>query len=608
MKRAWFFGSVLSIFMVFLVACGNNQEVTIEDAAALREQSRSALLDQMVERPGPPEFRVGTVGGEYVSAINNDPASFNIITAFGDPDSRVVVGGLSGPLADYDPYRREFVPNLASFEVEVDEEADTTRVIYTLRDDLFWTTPDSDPDTWVQLTADDVVFWYNEISGDIELQQSAYAQQFIELADGTPARVTVEKLDDLVVAFNFPRVVANPILSSNMTVWPRHIFEPAKREGGVEGVLNVLSVDTDVTTIPSVGPYHIVEYTPGIRVVLQRNPNYWKTDAAGTSLPYIERFIMRIVPDFNTEFLLFNEGDKDAHRVRPEDLDALLNVENPDFTVYNGGQSLGSLFFSFNQNPANLDPVKYQWFIQREFRQAMSSLTNRTRISQQVYRGLASPALHFAARANPLFNPDIQLQYTYNPERAIELLASIGIEQGEDGLMYDADGNHIEFEFTVGAANNIGIDMVQIFADEAAEVGITVNVRPIDFQSLTQRLDVTFDWEAVILAFGANYWPSGGSNVWQSHGNYHLWHPFQESPVTEWEARIDELYNQVRFTPDDGERQLIYDEFQSILLEELPLFYLVHPFSFRAIRDRWDNVYFDTLGGADTEFFFLNEQ
>jgi peptide/nickel transport system substrate-binding protein len=130
-------------------------------------------------------------------------------------------------------------------------------------------------------------------------------------------------------------------------------------------------------------------------VVLQRNPNYWKKDADGTTLPYVERLIYRIVPDENTEYLLFREGTKDSHAVRAEQLEELLGVEDPDYTVYNGGESLGSAFYVFNQNPENLDPIKYGWFTQREFRQAMSSLFNRPRIVEQVYRGLAAPAHHF---------------------------------------------------------------------------------------------------------------------------------------------------------------------------------------------------------------------
>lgn len=595
---------LLAAAVVSLASCGGGEEITREEAEERRDTSRSELLERTVSRPGPPDFRIGAVGGTYVSAVTSDPKTFNDLTAR-DADTRTILDNFSDFLADYDPYEREFQPNLASFEINVDEAADSLRVIFTLRDDIYWTTPDSDRSTWVQLTADDIVFWYDEIEGDPDLQLPGYPGQFVEMPDGSRSRVTIEKLDNLTVAFDFPRIVANPILNANMKPWPRHIYEPAKERGGSEALLNVHSVDTDVTTIPSVGPYHIVEYTPGVRVVLQRNPDYWKTDEEGNTLPYIERVIYRIVPDDNTEYLLFREGTKDGHSVRPEQLDELLSVETPDFTIYNGGETLGSAFFVFNQNPSNLDPVKLGWFTQREFRQAMSSVLNRPRIARQVYRGLAAPAYHFFARPNPFFDADIRLEYTYDPERAVTLLASIGIERGPDGLMYDTEGNHIEFAINLGAENPTGIDIANIFADELGEIGITANVRPIDFQNLVDRLTTTYDWEVATVALGANYWPESGSNVWQSSGNFHLWYPLQSTPATEWEARLDYLYNEGRFTIDEEERRTIYNEFQEIILTELPLFYIVHPLSFFAIRDRWQNVFYDTLGQPDSAYFFL---
>lgn len=596
-----------AIVALSISGCGGDQGVTLEEAQEQRSAARNELLEKTVRKPGPGDWEEGEIGGTWVTSINNDPKTFNTLTAR-DGDTRDIVDVLFDYLADYDPYKREFVPNLASFEIEVDREAGILRVIFTLRDDLYWTTPGAPEDEWIKVTSDDVVYWYDEIQGDPEFQLPGYPGQFVDMPNGEQARVTIEKIDERSFAFVFPRIVANPVLSSNMTFGPRHLYEPAKREGGVEAVLNLLSVDTDVTTIPSVGAYHIVEYTPGVRVVLQRNPRYWKEDEWGTGIPYVERAIYRIVPDQNTEFLLFKDGTKDAYSARPEDLEELLNAENPDYTVYNGGESLGSSFFTFNQNPENIDPHKYNWFIQKEFRQAMSSLLNRERIAEQVYRGLAAPAHHFFARANPMFDEDIRLEYTYDPGGAVELLESIGITEGEDGLMYDEEGNHIEFTINIGAESTIGIDMANIFADELEQVGITANVRPIDFQRLVEMITSTYDWEAVSVALGANYWPSGGSNVWQSSGNFHIWHPLQKEPATEWEARVDELYNEGRFTLDEGERKEIYDEYQQIILEQLPLIYTVHPFSFLGVRNKWANVYYDTLNGLETERVFLKEE
>ena len=580
-----------------------DEELSEGEAMSQREQARADILAKTVSRPGGQEWELGAVGGTWLSSVTNDPKTFNTMTAR-DADTRAVVDVLFDYLADYDPYRREFVPNLASFEVEVDAEADSLTVIYTLRDDLYWTTL-ADPAARVPVTADDVIFWYDEIEGDQDLQQPGYAGQFIELADGSEARVEATRIDARTVAFHFPRIVANPILSTNMDFGPRYLYEPAKREGGVEAVLNLFSIDTDPATIPSVGPYHIAEYEPGVRVVVVRNPNYWKKDAAGVTLPYVERVIYQIVPDRNTELLLFKEGNKDAYSLRPEDLDELLNVEDPDFTVYQGGASLGAAFVAFNQNPDTMDELVHSWFSQTRFRQAMSSLLNRDRIASQVYRGLAEPALHFFARANPYFDESIRQEFSYDPERARALLAEIGIRPNAEGLMEDAAGNHIEFNIHVGAENNVGIDVMNIFADELKAAGITGNLRPIDFQKLVEMLTSTYDWHVATASLGANYWPEGGSNVWQSKGNFHLWHPLQEEPATEWEARVDHLYNEGRFTIDRERAKAIYDEYQRLLLDQAPLTYLVHPLAFLAVRDKWGNVFYDTLGGLDSDYLYL---
>lgn len=596
------------VIVLTLASCGGGtEEVTLEEAAAQREESRNALLDRTVSKPGPPEYVAGRLGGEWVTSSTNDPKTFNEVNVT-DTETGSIVGVLQDILVDYDPYVREWKPNLADWEIVVDEENDELRVIFTLRDDLYWTLPGQSIDEGVKVTSDDAVYWYNEISGDAALQMTTNAQQYVTMPDGSEARIRAERIDDRRFVMIYPRIVANPLLSSNMSFGPRYIYQPVKESQGAEGVLNLFSVDTDVTEIPSVGPYHIVEYSPGVRLVMQRNPHYWKKDENGTAIPYVERVIYRIVPDQNTEFLLFKDGTRDAYGARPEDLEELVSAENPDYTVYNGGENLGSAFISFNQNPENIDPVKYGWFIQPQFRQAMSSMLNRERIARQVYRGLASPALGFFARANPMYDPEIALEYTYSPERAIALLAEIGIEQDEEGVMRDAGGNAIEFSINMGAEGTIGIDVATLFADELETIGITLNVRPIDWQALIGRLTSTYDWEAIVLALsGANYWPTGGSNIWPSSGNLHLWHPLQVEPATEWEARIDYLYNEGKFTVDEEQRREIYDEYQRILLEQLPLIYTVHSLSFLAVRDKWNNVFYDTLRGFDAERVFLEQ-
>ncbi len=596
-------GYFLILAALNFFGCSAQEEVSLEDVAQFQNNPE---LEGTVYKPGGGEWEIGRYGGTWTASINNDPKSFNTLNAR-DGDTGKITSLLYDTIIDYNPYTREFEPNLASFVVEADEEKDKLSVVYTLRDDLYWTLPGQSQEQGVKVTSDDVIFWYDEVEGDVSLQQPGYSGRFIAMPDGSEKAITIEKIDEKTFRMVFPRIIANPLLYGWTEFGPKHIFEPVKRSLGATAMLDLQSIDTDPQLLPSIGAFHIISYEPGVRVVAQKNPNYWKKDKEGNRLPYIDRIIYRIIPDTQTELLVFLQGEKDAFSLRPEDLAQLKDIENKDFTIYFGNRSLGSALVAFNQHPTNMDPVVYSWMKRIKFRQALSCLLNRERIAQQAFRGLAVPAHHFFAVANPMFDPDITLPYTYNPERALALLAEEGFLRGEDGTMLDPEGRPVVFDIIVGSEYNVGVDMMNIFSDELKQIGINGRVRPIDFQKLVEQLTKTFDWHLVTVALGSNYWPEGGPNVWLSSGNFHLWHPLQEEPATEWETRLDELFNQGRYTLDQTKRKLIYDEYQKLILEQVPLTYTVHPLSLIAVRNIWGNVVHDNLGGLNLLYLFQKE-
>jgi peptide/nickel transport system substrate-binding protein len=194
------------------------------------------------------------------------------------------------------------------------------------------------------------------------------------MEDGSDARITIHKINEKRFRFHFPRIVADPLLSTNRDFGPRHVYEPAKRDGGVQGVLDLFSVASDPKLIPSMGEWFLVEYVPSQRLVFKRNPHYWKKDSAGLSIPYLEENIVQILPDQNTQYLVFKQGNLETYSARPEDLNELVNRENAGYTVFNAEGNIGAGMWSFNQHPQNADAPYYDWFTQKEFRQAMSCL------------------------------------------------------------------------------------------------------------------------------------------------------------------------------------------------------------------------------------------
>ncbi len=596
------------IFLVFLFSgCSLDKEYTRAEIDELIRAESGKIIENSVYKPWKGEsFEPETPGGVWYDVLSGDPKSFNLLIAEQDSATAGVVDGLYDYLVDYDYVAKEWVPRCAFFEIREDKENKRTSVYYRLRDNLYWSFYNS-PEK-IPVTSDDVVFWYNEIEGDPAFNSSAYNSQFVVLDDGTTARITIEKIDEKTFAFHFPRYDSNPLLSTNRSFGPSFIFKKAKEENGVQGVLDMFNVSWDVQEIPSMGKWFIKEYSPGLRVVFEKNPDYWEKDSAGNSLPYPDNLICSIIPDSNTQYLLFKQGQIETTGFTPDKLDdgiegATDKTGRSRYTVYSSEGNLMVPFWSFNQNPVNKDKPYYSWFTKTEFRQAMSCLLDRDRIIKQIYRGLASPKYDFFASANPFYNPDITLKYRYNPGQALELLFSLGFFQKE-GIMYDRNGNKVEFDLSIPADTSVYSEMASILSDSCKSVGITVNIRQVDFQKLVQQLTSTYDWQTVFIGLGANYWPTQGSNVWPSDGNLHLWYPLQKSPSTEWEARIDWLYNEGASSIDVEYSRKIWDEYQSILLEQCPVIYLVSSKSFVGVSSKWSqkNIYFDNVGGLNTDY------
>ncbi|MCL2806505.1 MAG: ABC transporter substrate-binding protein [Treponema sp.] len=626
---------LLSIILILNISCIRHEELSLEELENYNPDGLAELLAKTVTKPWlGQEFLPGKLGGTWYSVMNEDPKSFNILVGEQDSSTKSVVSSMLDYFLDYDVIRREWVPNIASYEIIADERANTMRVIYTLRDDLYWSyyNPDEDAKAGnaftrffrrmfarsnkninienknVKVTSDDVIFWYDEIEGDPACQSSGYYGQFLTMPDGTDARIPIEKIDELSFAFLFPRIIADPLLMTNMIFGPRHLYEPAKISGGAEGVRSIFNISVDPKTIPSMGQWFLVQYNPGQRLVFRRNPNYWNKDENGISIPYIEENIVRIIPEENTQLLLFKNGNIDSYRLRPEDINTLLNTKNKKYTVFNSEGGLGAPFWTFNQNPVNNNKPQYEWFVQKEFRQAMSCLLNRDRINAQVFRGLAEPKVNIFPEPNPFYNPSITLQYLYDTQKALALLSSINIKRDAAGIMRDSKNRPVEFDITIRSDSSIYQDTASIIMDELSKLGIKVNIRIVDFQKQVEMLFSSFEWDSTLIALsGSNIFPSQGSNVWPSSANLHLWNPNQTTPATQWEARIDYLYNEGKFTIDHNKAQVIWDEFQSILMEQLPMIHLMRSRGFWAINNRWDftNLYFDNMKGAEINYIYL---
>lgn len=610
MKKILQTAAMAAFCILNFASCGKKiPEMTLEEIAEYSKNYESLFSKKTKYKPYESQkFVDGKTGGTWNDSITSDPKTFNQYIAHMDGASHTIISQTLDALLDYDAYKKKWTGRTVDYEIETNEKKGTLTVHYTLKENLYW--------TWygkkekVPVTSDDIVFWYNEIEPNPDLKNSGYNGQFLTMPDGSEAHIDCVKIDERRFDFVFPRIVADPLLSTNTEFFPSFMYKKALKEKGAEGVKSLFNISSDPKELPSMGEWYIVEYTPGQRIVCKRNPYYHEKDSSGNASIYPDTKIIRIVGNQSTDYLLFKQGKLECYTPQPEEVNDVIENQKDQYTVYRADGSLGATMWTFNQNPKNKDEKFYKWFCKKEFRQAMSCLLNRDRIIFQTYRGLAEVKDSFFPEPNEFYNPQIKLEYMYNKEKAKRLLEKIGIKQDKKGVMRDSSGDEISFDLSISSASGVLNDIAQIVADECASVGITVNIRQIDFQKMVEQLTATFDWQSIFVGLGTNYFPSQGSNVWPSSGNMHLWNPSQASPATEWEARVDYLYNEASYTINRETAKKYWNEYQRIILEQCPIIYLVRSKSFCAFSNRWnsENFYYDNKNGAMTSKVFLSAQ
>jgi peptide/nickel transport system substrate-binding protein len=348
---------------------------------------------------------------------------------------------------------------------------------------------------------------------------------------------------------------------------------------GIDRLFDTLSiVPANAARLPaSAGPFFISEYRPGDYVRLARNPNYWKRDAAGRQMPYLDSIRMDIQPNREIELARFLR--KEIHlinKMQPEGFDRVAK-EMPA-AARNLGASFDSEFLWFNQSDSAAVPEwKRKWFASVVFRHAISASIRRDDLARIVYRGHAHPAAGPFSPSNRFwFNASLK-PLPFDPQAALRSLSAEGFVL-RDGVLRDRDGHAVEFSLITNSGNRAREAMAAVIQDDLRKIGVQVNIVTLDFSSLIERIAKTSQYEACLLGFtNVEIDPIEQMNIWPSYGPQHQWRPLQKTPATPWEARIDKLELLQASEPSRELRKKAFDEVQRIVVEEEPFIYLVNP-------------------------------
>lgn len=538
------------------------------------------------------QAEIGKFGGSLVaSTIGEGPKTFNPFNTKDNISAMMSEIMYDGLLTTH-PVTGQPIPKLAkSFSVNGND------YIIHLRHGIIWS--DGKP-----ITADDVVFtWQNIIFdgfGNTSTRDSI-------IIDGKLP--TVKKIDDYTVEFKTPQPFAPFIRMLSTPIAPKHIFEPAVKKGK-EYFETFLSTNIDPKTLVISGAFKLKEYVPAQRVVFERNPNYYMINKNNQKLPYLDKLVYLIVGDINNEVLKFEGGELDTIGLQGANVARFKELEkHSNFKVYNLGPDTGTMFVSFNLNNRKdkngkyfVDLKKQRWFQDKNFRQAVDYAIDRKNMVLNIANGLAAP-LYTAESLNSIYLNKNLKPYDRNIEKSKDLLKKSGYWWDKKGHLMDKFGNHVEFNLFTNAGNTEREAIGVMVKQDLEDLGMKVNFKPIEFNSLVNKLVNTSDWDIVIMGLtGSPLEPNGGKNVWMSNGTLHMFNQrpagYTKDDRYSWEKELDYLYTQGALATTFEARKKFYDEYQKIVYEEKPFVYIYSPLRITAIRTKFKNVFPTSLGGV----------
>ncbi len=593
----------LLLFMALVISGCLKKDIPQKDTAQCNTES----FTQQIYEPYPiqtktingtdylmPRSPAGKYGGTLVtSTIGEGPKTFNSWNSM-DATSSQAADIMFDALVSTDPYTGEVYPKMAK---SIKVLPDNKTYIIELRHGLKWS--DGKP-----ITADDVYFTWNTIIfggfGNTSTRDAMY------IGDELPK---IEKLDKYTVKFTTPKPFSPFLRQLGVPIAPKHILEPVTKQGK-RAFASFWSSNTKPSDFVTSGAFKLKEYVPAQRLVYERNPNYYMIDEKGQKLPYLDKYIILIVGDLNNELLKFKSKELDTVGLRGTNVSMFKEKEKfSDYKIYNLGPDTGTMYLAFNLNNRKNDkgkfyvnPIKQKWFNDINFRHAVDYALDRENMVFNIASGVAAPLFTPEPLSSIYLNEQVAKGHPQDINKAKELLKKSGFTW-KKGKLYDKDGNKVEFDLYTNAGNTERESIGVMVKQDLEELGMTVNFKPIEFNTLVSKLVNTNDFDAVIMGFtGSPLEPYGGKNVWYSNGTLHVFNmrktPEENKKLFDWERQLNSLFDRASLELDFDKRKALYEQYQQLIYDEKPIIYLYSPIRISAIRNKFGNIHPTPLGGV----------
>lgn len=412
-----------------------------------------------------------------------------------------------------------------------------------------------------ELTARDVAFTFTTICdpyytgvryGNFSVLKGAedYHQGEIDYVEG------IKILDDYTIKFTTEEPFAPFLYQFTYGILPYHRLKDVP--------VAELEAHRFNSNPVGAGPFKFVEFRTDQHVILDVFEDYHD------GRPYLNRVVFQVLSE-DAVVIYLRQGRVDFVGVTSEQFPMVKALDFVDTYVY---EALSYSYLAFNLRQERFNDVKV--------RQAMKYGFDRDTYVNIILDGFGIKANAPMPKASWAFTDEGINDYPYDPELAAQMLAEAGWEKGSDGILTKAD-MRLDFEVIYGEGTRATEQMMLLFQQNMGDLGINVELRPMDFSAAVDRVDARdFDMFTMGWSLSADPDPHG---IW-----------FSEVPWNDpgfYNERSDELILEGRQTMEQEKRQEIYAEWQQIINYELPYIFLNYSVAISAVNQR--------IKGIDTD-------
>lgn len=507
-----------------------------------QNQRMQETLDEFAARLGgtvPAAARVAdeqpTQGGEYVVRLSADIPNLCSWLDTRTGHTKEMNYWFTDRLAERDfADPQNYLPLLAT-RWEIDGENNT--YTFHLREGVRW--HDGTP-----FTAQDVRFAFETIMN--EKIQAVGMRSYLEDMDGLPEIVGRNAIR---FKWKVPYFKAFDAICE-VDIYPRHLLEfaPDEEKSFAENPFHRHPIGT--------GPFKFKDWQPDVRIVFERNDDYWGTP------PYVDEIEYRIIPDWQTQFQEFLKGNLTACQLQPQQW--ITVADSPDFAAKFNKTAIPRFAYFFlgwnSQRPPFDDPL---------VRRAMTHVAPRTRYIDKIVHGLGQVLTGPFYPGEPSYDRTIE-PYAFNPAKAKELLAQAGWQDSDGDGFLDRDGEKFEFTFLVPSNQGDWQKLAVMLKEEVTRIGVAMHINNVEWAVFIKRIR-EHQFEAMMCGFGLD-WDSDPYQVWHSSqaegGNNFVGFGTEQT---------DRLIEQARRTLDPQKRHALYQQLHRIIHEEQPFTFLYVP-------------------------------